>query len=425
MILFPDTNILIHFQPIENWDWKSELGNIQIGLCLSIINELDKTKYSVSSNNTKRRVQGLVKKISSSSTLIFNHIPFIIYMPEGLQEILKSFHLDMNDKDDVFIASVLQYMHVNPQDDVQIISNDLGVQLKCKAHRIKFLIPDEKYLINEEDSAEKEIKKLTVELNRIKNLQPKLRLQFDNGETQKAFDIKEPWKEYEDEIIETLEAIRAANPFLEPDLETNQERFQLFDLYKKTPDKVARYNEALQEYYSDYELYLKKNKVYAYKEKLTVILKIELSNFGNTPAEDIDLYMHFPDGFRLGEKDDYYAKEREPSPPDLSSYSMAPIDFSTLIPSLMTSHLSNINLGRFSIKKTNSYEVKDYFKNIKHNHIGRVNPLYVTFDRFEDAKNFEITYKITAGNMVDIEENSLHVIINKIEDFDSEEENGS
>lgn len=104
---------------------------------------------------------------------------------------------------------------------------------------------------------------------------------------------------------------------------------------------------------------------------------------------------------------------------------MAPIDFSTLMPSLMTSHFSNNNLGGFSIKKTNSYEVKNHFKSIKHNYKRRVNPLYVMFGRFEDAKSFEITYKITAGNMVGIEENSLHVIINKIEDFDSEETNSS
>lgn len=100
---------------------------------------------------------------------------------------------------DVFIASVLDYIHINPQDNLQIISNDLGVQLKCKAHKLKFLIPNEKYLISEEDAAEKEIKKLTFELNRVKNLQPKLRLQFDNGETHKAFDIKEPWKECEED----------------------------------------------------------------------------------------------------------------------------------------------------------------------------------------------------------------------------------
>lgn len=102
---------------------------------------------------------------------------------------------------DVFIASVLDYIHINPQDNLQIISNDLGVQLKCKAHKLKFLIPNEKYLISEEDAAEKEIKKLTFELNRVKNLQPKLRLQFDNGETHKAFDIKEHWKECEEEIL--------------------------------------------------------------------------------------------------------------------------------------------------------------------------------------------------------------------------------
>lgn len=58
MILFPDSNVFIHFKPIENWNWKNTQENsVQIGLCLCIINELDKIKYSANNNNVKRRVQ--------------------------------------------------------------------------------------------------------------------------------------------------------------------------------------------------------------------------------------------------------------------------------------------------------------------------------------------------------------------------------
>jgi len=416
MTLFPDSNVFIHFQPIENWSWTAQKDHFQIGLCLCTINELDKVKYSSSNNNVKRRVQDIIKKFSVSTSLILNNVPFIIYMPPSLQDSLSSLSLDKDDKDDLFIATVLKYIETQSNENVQIISNDLGVQLKCKAHNIQFTVPSSEYLIIEEDNTGKEIRKLITELDRVKNLQPKLRLQFDNGEAYKKFDVEEPWKEYEDEIIKEMEIIKEKNPLLEPEKEDDSDKFRMFNLYKRTPERVASYNEALKEFYSDYEIYLRKNKVYAYKEKLTIILKIELSNSGNTPAEDIDVYMHFPDGFKLGEKDDYYAKESEPSPPDLAFHSMAPHDFSKIMPSLMMPRLPNFDLGGFSIKRTNSYDVNDHFRSIKHNHVGKINTMYVMFDRFEDVKNFEIDYEITAANMVEIEKGKLIVIAEKIED---------
>jgi hypothetical protein len=351
---------------------------------------------------------------------VLNKILFLFYIPSNLQRAINHFSLDKDDKDDVFIASVLQYIEEHPAEKVRIVSNDFGVQLKCKAQNLEVIIPAEEYLLIEEDNSEKEIRKLTSELLRVKNLQPKLKLVFENGEAYKQFDMREPWKECEDEINETLERIKKEHPFLQPDLDDTSSIFSGFDLYKKTPERVANFNEALKQYYSDYEVYLRKNKVFSYKEKLTVILTIKLQNHGNAPGEDIDVYLHFPDGFKLGEKDDYYAKDREPSPPELSSYSMAPIDFSKIIPSLYMPILPQINPGGFSIKKTNSYEVRDHFRSIKHNHLGSINALYVMFDRFEDAKSFEITYKITAANMIEMEEGKLTVIINKIED-DNEE----
>jgi len=423
MVVFPDSNIFIHFKPIENWDWTSiNNQNFKIGLCMSVVSELDKVKYSANTNATKRRVQELVRKFSSSIDNIFNSIPFLIVVPEKISEVIQNTNLDKEDKDDLFIATVLNFRYLNPDEDVYIISNDLGVQLKCKVHNLQYKIPEEEYLIQEDDADAKEIKKLTTELSRVKNLQPSLRLQFDTGETYKKYDVNEPWKEFESVIADEIEKVKKENPFLEPETNDSPSVLTLSNFYKKTPERVAEYNKALEKYYYEYEVYLHKTKVSFYKKNLTIILNIELSNMGNTPAENIDLYMHFPDGFTLCEKEDYYTKEIEPSPPELSTYSLAPYDMSKMFTGLTFPVLPNIDFSGFSIKKTNSYDVKDHFKIIKHNHTAPVYPLYVTFDTYEDVKSFEITYKITAANMVDMIEGKLNVIINKIDnaEFDNE-----
>ncbi|MCA2608772.1 MAG: hypothetical protein IM598_04355 [Chitinophagaceae bacterium] len=417
MIVFPDSNIFVHFKPIENWDWTSyNNSDFKIGLCMSVVNELDKVKYSANTNATKRRVQELVRKFSSSVDNIFNDILFVIVVPEKVNELIINKHLDKDDKDDLFIATVLNFKNYHPNEEVCIVSNDLGVQLKCKVHNLQYKIPAEEYLIQEDDAVTKEIKKLTAELNRVKNLQPILRLQFDNGETFKKFDVTEPWKEYQDVIAKEMEKIKNENPLLVPEADDNPSGLTLLNLYKKTPERVAEYNKALMEFYSEYEVFLHKTKVSFYKENLTLILNIDLSNTGNTPAENIDLYMHFPDGFTLSQKEDYYSQEREPSPPELSTYSLAPFDMSKMLTRFAFPTIPNIDLSGFSIKKTNSYDVKDHFKIIKHNHSGSVYPLYATFNTFEDVKSFEITYHITAANMVDMVEGKLNVVINKISD---------
>lgn len=206
MIVFPDSNIFVHFKPIENWDWTSyNNSDFKIGLCMSVVNELDKVKYSANTNATKRRVQELVRKFSSSVDNIFNDILFVIVVPEKVNELIINKHLDKDDKDDLFIATVLNFKNYHPNEEVCIVSNDLGVQLKCKVHNLQYKIPAEEYLIQEDDAVTKEIKKLTAELNRVKNLQPILRLQFDNGETFKKFDVTEPWKEYQDVIAKEME----------------------------------------------------------------------------------------------------------------------------------------------------------------------------------------------------------------------------
>ena len=388
---------------------------------MCIVNELDKIKYSSGSNATKRRVQETVKKFSISTDHIFNAISFKIIVPENASKILLDANLDKDDKDDLFIGTVLSYKTQNPSTDICIISNDLGVQLKCKVHQINYRIPPEEYLIQEEDVATREIKKLTTELNRIKNLQPKLRLQFDNGELFKKFDVDEPWKEFGEVIANEMERVKNEHPFLVPETNENLYELSLLSLYKKTPEKVEKFNEALREYYSDYEVYLHKTRVSYYKENLTLILNIEINNSGNTPGEDIDLYMHFPDGFSLCRKADYYSKDTEPSPPDLSTYSLAPIDMSKMLTRFAFHTLPDINSGGFSITKSNSYDVRYHFNSIKHNHCGSVYPLYLTFDRFEDVQSFEIAYKITAANMVDIVESTLKVIVTKILDVEEDD----
>jgi hypothetical protein len=92
-----------------------------------------------------------------------------------------------------------------------------------------------------------------------------------------------------------------------------------------------------------------------------------------------------------------------------------------LFPRLISPALPEFNLGGLSIRKTNSYDVNDHFRIVKHNHYSEIDDLYVMFDRFEDVKSFEISYTISAANMVDLIKGKLNVVINKIPNLPDDE----
>lgn len=416
-IIFPDTNVLIHFTPIENWDQEDimqESEPVIIGITHAIINELDKVKYSSAvSQTTRRRTNDLIKKFSESANHIFNSLQFafIIQSPD-FGEYLQAQAFDKESKDDLFLASVLIYQKENPDDHIIVLTNDFGVRLKCKTRSIAYIAPPAKYLIEETDEVGRLIKKLTAERDHLKNLQPVLTMQFDNQQSYATFIVKEPLDDYTYHVDEKMKEIKLTYPYLTVDAEpTDNAGLITLKLHEKTPDKVAKYNTALDDFYLKYELYLKRIHGMNYKRSLTVELNLELANFGNTPGEDVDVYLHFPDGFTLQDKESYYDKESEPQPPELWRFDMAMPDMmgflnrSTMFPSF--------DISSFSIKRTNSYDVRDEYKQVNHHHRYGFKKLFVVYDSFAEAKGFEITYIITAANMVEKSEGSLNINIDR------------
>ena len=67
-------------------------------------------------------------------------------------------------------------------------------------------------------------------------------------------------------------------------------------------DEITRYNNQLDKFYLSYEKYLKDSILYENLKRRTIELVILLANDGTAPAEDIDIIMHLPDGFKTLEK---------------------------------------------------------------------------------------------------------------------------
>ena len=186
-----------------------------------------------------------------------------------------------------------------------------------------------------------------------------------------------------------------------------------------TDEEYARYNREAEAFFNEYPDYLRRLHEYTRLNSISVEIRLVVENGGNTPAEDVDLHLHFPDGFTLGDE-----AAEEPTEPHRPQTPRALGEMfarsSNLLHELVMpqSYVSPAafrpaSRERFKITKTNSYDVERSFERIKHGYSHPVNPMILTFDSFDSAHSFQINYRVTAANLPQAKSGLLNVVIQK------------
>jgi hypothetical protein len=178
-------------------------------------------------------------------------------------------------------------------------------------------------------------------------------------------------------------------------------------------ESILNYNAKLAKFFLEYEDYLTECETHYCNLFLTETITFKLFNEGSIPANDIDVKLHFPDGFTLSDSKPTNSAE-EPRPP------FKPGEALTLNPYIFSSiSRPNINpipfyvKGSPSIKKTNSYDVTFDLETLKHNQDYVFDDLYLTFDSFDSAVGFTVDYKIYAANIPEVITGQLNVIVER------------
>jgi hypothetical protein len=184
--------------------------------------------------------------------------------------------------------------------------------------------------------------------------------------------------------------------------------------------EFTRYNNEVDAYREKYSEYLDKLATFKTLPDRTLRLNIEIRNIGQQPADDVDIQIHFPDGFLMYSNEDF---ANEPFPPTIPQkprdkmqimvdQANKGLGFNILdIPR----HFPNIPKidNSFSLDKTNSYLLKKHFKRIKHGQLERIDPVFIVFESFNDAKSFKFGYSISAANMRETIDSTFHIVIEK------------
>jgi len=252
----------------------------------------------------------------------------------------------------------------------------------------------------------------------LKSRIPSLTLEFENGKEFFKFQKGEKTLDREKFIKERLDKLKVDNEYLEQKkIDDNNPMaaiFQSINAISLSEEQIEKYNKELDAYFENYEKFLNKRMEYEGKRNLSINITIFLLNNGNTPAEDVDIHLHFPDGFELINLDDFPSPPKEPKPPykPKSRFDFEGMGLSTHFPNLYPSFPSSpkIEISKPSIRKTNSYDV-DFQKNyLKHHYRIKLDTLVLIYERFEDKQNFKIEYVISAANMPEIERGTLNII---------------
>ena len=423
--LFVDTNILLHYHRLEDIDWLalSKSNEVVIVLCPVVVRELEEHKIGHSSGKIRRRAQEIIASfhsiVSCEKTDVIRDGVRLEFISDDPKIDFISNGLRSEITDDWLIASTIEFKQKNPEVEIQIVTADLGLSIKSKARKIKTLRPLEKDKLPEElDADEKRIRDLKKELAEIKNSLPELTLCFWRCETPHVFQaqVQTPIPFSEGDADAELQRIRTERPyFSRPSPKKIGQGLSIRDMMRGgvSQEQADQYNSGLNSYYESYVDYLHQKHDFENAMRRSIALEIGLDNSGTVPADDIDVHLHFPDGFSLYDADENLPKAPEsPVPPDEPGNIKIPSLGSLYVPSsdYTTALRPPGNISSPRIERTNSYDVRLNIKKAKHGYILRVAKFLVQFESYESVASFKIDYTISAANLPKAADGHLSVV---------------
>jgi hypothetical protein len=436
MKVFFDTMIYLHYRSIDELDLVAVLGPPPHTILVPRITlrELDKHKNTHSSSRLRERARKTLKKIerwaAGEEIRPGVFMDFLAAMPTVDYQRLG---LNPEWNDDVLIASVLQYQTDHPDDtSVTLVTQDSGPRMTASQLGVQVVeLPDDCKLPAEVDPLEAENRELLRTISTLQNALPKLIVSFagsDEPEHHASFVLPAPPDSMENEIARKIEELKAKLSKHHPPQATPPNpkspgsllQAQLAGLSYMDPipsEEYERYNQGTDDYLKSYEHYMRETWEVQAATRRSIRFEIEIRNTGTSPAKDVDVMLHFPDGFRLFSEEDLPSMPKEPRPPRKPRSRMQMMtDSIGLIPHLdmIRPSLPDLQMpSSFSIERTQSYDVRDHFLRIKHGDKVVLPEMFLTFDAYESACSFSCQYTVRPANLPTPITEDLHFVIEK------------
>jgi hypothetical protein len=442
--VFLDTNVYLHYQLFDQINWLEVLSASAVTIVIPpvTVRELNKHKELHPRPRVRERAGTVLKKLSSLfesglQTRLRDGIEMKLEDRDPNIDFAAS-QLNPGIQDDNLIASIIMLQNEKPRTEVILVTSDAGLTLVAKARRQGIVVAsmsDNLKIPDEPDPDQKRIRDLEQELRELKLKAPKLSLTFENGEDHISFVLPQPVDLAQEELESKLEQVKQRYPRMEHQSEQARNPEGLTSVAQAIarlstswgnvvlPEDIDNYNTNLGKFYELCGEHLRESAQYRNLQCRTVKLTIFVANDGTAPAEDLDIFMHFPDGFELINERDFPEPPKPPEPPVKPKTQMEkmtdPFRGLSMTPPLEDYRIPPIsspskNVSITNIKRTRSYDVDFHVRRIKHKLQEPIDePLNIIFPSLESAQSFQIDYRILAASVPNEVNGQLHVVMEK------------
>lgn len=425
-----DTMVYLHYQSPEHLCLTKLLSADEVTVLVPriTIHELDTHKNTHQSSKirerARKRLSAIQKWIDAGQITSKVSINFSATQP-GIDFTAHGLNPQWND--DQLLAAVIQFKDEHPEERILLLTQDTGLLLMAKHIGLEaIMVPDDKRLLQEEDPLAKENQELRNKLLRLKTARPNLILRFCGARdesTHGEFKLEVPREVSSFDKDGLLAELQNVVPEMHPDPPApagslSRSIALTGALGERIPDsEYERYNRERKAYFEQMLDYVDRLSTYRTQPNRTLLLELELRNLGTVPGEDINIDVHFPDGFELYSEDDLPGEPRKPSPPEkpMTEWQRRMAGFMgnlACMPNL--GNFSSIGpLDPFSLRKTNSYELTDHLPQLKHGCSYAIRRLYLVFPSYEAAESFNFDFRIAAANLPEPSTGRVHMVVRK------------
>ena len=438
--VFCDTMVYLHYRMFSEIDFSEIIGCSPITLVVPeiVVKEIDDQKDSNPQKKIRdraRRVHAtLFKYLFSSGNAEIKEGYSILYLPEKKINFAE-YNLDEQKNDHRLIAAILDFKtNTNGKNEFFFISQDFAPSFTAKGRGIPvFQLDNELKLADEQSEEEKQIKQLKSKLSIYENSVPQLAIRGADATSDiihittddlLCFTISEdiPSLEEQRSKYPSREEIRPVTE-LEKDSPWGMGRELEQKLRKslwgenaieKENAEIRRYMHDRSKYFEDYAEYL--NELDIIKKKIYIRVSLCIVNTGYTPAKNVSLYLHFPDGFEM------YTEKSLPKLPTAPEEPIFPHSPQVLLAERLSPHsifsYDALQLPKpaiwdsFSLKKTNSYEIEDQYKYIQHGKdiSYEIRDLFLVYESIACLNNFHAEYIFRGENLPEAQRGTINFV---------------
>lgn len=375
LYIFPDTNALLHFKRPDQIDWPSALDCKLVTIVIApvIIRELEQQKVQNPVRKLRERAQGILRwlagfieavgavEIRQGVLLHFIQTsPLLDFAAHRLVHFLS---------DDELIASVIEF-RINHAEPVKIMTADLGMRLKLRAHDIEsFIPPDTDQLPDQPDEAEKVIAELRREIARYQNRRPKLVVTFADGADFAKLSMMRPKP-------------AQAQGRIYPGLSDYQFGAPSEEAYAQYYRQLAQWNATVE---------------------LLCSCQLHIANEGTAEATDIVADFSLPD-FITAIRDDDLPDEPRPPPSIFEPSHLLNV-------ARLTSYVGPRSPARPYVSDTGKLSFR--IPTLVHNRTIVLDQFFFRFSKREDIQNFSLRFALTYRETLDPIEGQLNVVVNR------------